>query len=92
MLDAIILDFPGRPEDRLRIALRRLDEALDAQRAALGAWRGELDELAAATDGLEGSLASFRDGLDTLAVAVRDADAEARRLERTAATMEAMQR
>ncbi len=90
MRDATILSFPVRAEDRLRVALRRLDEALDAQRAALGAWRGELAELAVATEDLGQSLETFRDGLDDLASAVRDADAEARRLERTAAVMAAL--
>lgn len=89
MRDATILPFPARAEDRLRVALRRLDEALNAQRAAVGAWRGELAELAVATGDLGQSLESFRDGLDDLALAVRDADAEARRLERTAAALPA---
>lgn len=92
MADATIFAFPARPEDRLRVALRRLDEALDAQRAAIGQWRGELAELATATGDLGQSLESFRDGLDDLASAVREADVEAHRLERTAAAMVALHR
>ncbi len=87
MSDATIISFPERAEDRLRHALRRLDEALAEQRQAVGAWRGELGNLADATTQLDGSLSAFRDNLQHLAVAARDVDAEAKRLGRTANLM-----
>lgn len=88
MSDATIITFPERAEDRLRHALRRLDEALTEQRQAVGAWRGEIGGLADATAKLDGSLNAFRHNLQHLAVAARDVDEEARRLGRTADLME----
>jgi ABC-type transporter Mla subunit MlaD len=87
MTDPTIIAFPERAEDRLRHALRRLDEALAEQRAAVGAWRGELGQLAEATARLDGSLRGFRDNLQHLAVAARDVDQEVKRLDRTADLM-----
>ena len=66
MSDATIISFPARDEDRLRHALRRLDEALAEQREAVGAWRGELSSLATVTARLDGSLAAFRDKMQHL--------------------------
>lgn len=87
-----ILAFPRRPEDRLRLALRRLDEALAGQREAVRAWRGELGGLAHATVALNDSLGSFQDALDEVAKDARHADAEARRLTRTIDLWDSMSR
>ncbi|MBX9700818.1 MAG: hypothetical protein K2X74_15380 [Acetobacteraceae bacterium] len=82
-----IITFPDRPEDRLRLALRRLDDALAEQRAAVGAWRAELGGLAEATAQLDGSLTEFHGQLRHLAAAAREVDDEAGRLSRTADMM-----
>ena len=90
MSDAAILVFPARPEDRLRLAFRRLDEALAEQRAAVGAWRREIGGLAEATSRLGGSLHAFRDNLQALAETTRQAEEQAKRLDRTADAMLAL--
>lgn len=90
MSEGEILTFPERPEDRLRLALRRLDEALAEQHEAVSAWRGELSGLAQATARLDGSLQDFRGNLQTLASAARLVDDEVGRLGRTARAMETL--
>lgn len=90
MSDATLLAFPQRPEDRLRLALRRLEEGLDEQRQAVACWRAGLADLAAAMKGLDATVTAYRAELDGLAAATRQARAEARRLERTADRMLAL--
>ncbi len=85
-----LIAFPHRPDDRMRLALRRLDEALEEQRTAVAAWRAEIGLLAGATRGLDDSLQEFRHGLGDLAGAARQAQEEAARLERTAEAMAAV--
>ena len=92
MSDATIFSFPERGEDRLRLALRRLDEALAEQREAVGAWRGELGSLADVTARLDGSLAAFRNNMQHLAIAAQELDHEAARLSRTADLMQQLTR
>jgi len=87
---AALLVFPQRPDDRLRLALRRLDAALAEQRQAVAAWREGIAELAAAATSLDASVAAFRSELDGVAQAVRHAGEEARQLERTADGMLAL--
>lgn len=84
MIEAAVLAFPQRPDDRLRLALHRLEEALAEQGQAVSAWRRSLAELAEATGRLQGSMGTYRGEVDAVAEAVRHADAEARRLERAA--------
>jgi predicted trehalose synthase len=85
-----LIAFPARPGDRLRLALRRLDSALEAQREAVAAWRTELGKLGSAMQGLDTSVADLRDGLTDAAEAVQRADEEVRRLDRTADAMPAL--
>jgi hypothetical protein len=85
--EAILVTFPQRPDDRLRLALRRLDEALAEQKQAVAAWRAGLSELASVASGLDGAVTAFRTTLDGVAESVRHAGDEARRLERTADAM-----
>lgn len=81
---ATLLTFPARGEDRLRLALRGLEAALEAQAAAIAEWRGALGSLAGAVDGLDGSLGRYRAALDTTAEGLLRVGDEARKLERTA--------
>ncbi|MCB4822540.1 hypothetical protein [Roseicella aerolata] len=81
---ATLLAFPAREDDRLRLALRGLVAALDAQSEAVAGLRSELRHLAGAMEDLQGSVAGYRDGLDTTLAALRRAGANARTLERTA--------
>jgi len=81
---AVLVPFPERDEDRLRLALRNLEAALDAQAAALASWRGEIRGLAGAVGGLDQSLGEYRTVLDATAGQLRHAGDAARALERTA--------
>lgn len=81
---ATLLSFPARDDDRLRLALRRLVSALDSQAEAVAALRGELRSLAVAMNGLKGSFTAYGSELDATAIALREAGAGARTLERTA--------
>lgn len=95
MADGVVLAFPRRPDDRLRLALLRLEEALAEQRQAVAAWRSSLADLTEATGRLDRSLLGYGAELDSVAEAVRHADTEARRLEETAdalLALEALQR
>ncbi len=79
-----VLAFPNRPEDRLRLALRRLDEALSEQSRAVDAWRSELGALSRAAARLDVTVHGFQRDLTGLSTQVTRANDEARRLERTA--------
>ncbi|TCZ55381.1 hypothetical protein [Roseicella aquatilis] len=81
---ATLLSFPAREDDRLRLALRGLVAALDAQSDAVAALRGELRSLASAMGGLQGSFSTYGAELDSTGAALRQARAEAQALERTA--------
>ncbi len=84
---ASLLTFPNRAEDRLRLALHRLDAALAAQREAVAAWRAELGRLGTAVRGLDGSVTELQRGFDSTAEALRRADQETQQLDRTADAM-----
>lgn len=81
---ADILAFPQKPEDRLRAALRRLDDALAEQKLAFTEFRTNLAALGGAVNGLEGSLNQYRGSLATTQEDVARSHAAARRLEATA--------
>lgn len=89
MTDATILAFPQAPQDRLRIALRKLDAALAEQAVAIAAFRGEIGALKAATQGLAQGFAEYQESLADCAVAVEGAreaqETVVRTLERAAA-------
>lgn len=74
-------------QERLRRALKGLDEALVSQRTALAAWRSQLCELATMVSGLGNSLQRYRGNLDNLDTRVAGLHAQAVQLERTADTM-----
>jgi chromosome segregation ATPase len=90
MQDSIVFAFPHTDHDRLRLALRRLEDALAEQRAAIRDFRGSLGELRQAATGLQGSLTSYREKLDGAACGLRHARAAALRLQDTAEQMEAL--
>ena len=79
-----ILAFPAREDDRLRLALRGLVTALEAQGEAVAALRGELSELAGSLQGLDTSFSAYRAELDTTATLLSEAGNGARQLERSA--------
>jgi DNA-binding transcriptional regulator PaaX len=80
-----ILAFPAREEDRLRLALRNLVAALEAQGEAVATLRGELSELAGNLQGLDTSFSAYRAELGSAAALLEAAGDEARQLERSAA-------
>lgn len=90
MLDATeaeIVTFPRRPDDRLRLALRSLDEALAEQRAAVAEFRASLADLSEAVGGLDQGFAHYRAALDQAATETARATEAARQLEATAAAL-----
>ncbi|WBV41461.1 hypothetical protein [Pseudoroseomonas cervicalis] len=87
---ASILAFPGQPQDRLRLALRKLETALAEQAEAVALFRSNLQELKSATNGLAHQVHRYHDTLGETAVKVRHAHDAARALERTAEKMAAL--
>lgn len=81
---AAILDFPHQPEDRLRLAMRRLEAALEEQAVALAGFRAALGDLSGAVRGLEGGLAEYQAGLREAGAQVAVAHQAAKALEATA--------
>lgn len=88
MHSADILPFrtktPPQPEDRLRSALRQLDDAMAGQKLALTEFRTNLGALGGAVAGLQSRLQSYRGSLASTAQDVKIAGNAARRLEATA--------
>lgn len=84
---AAIIAFPQKPEDRLRVALRDLEAALDEQAMAFQEFRMNLAVLGGAVGGLERSLESYRGTLDALADDSADAHAMAMLALRRAETL-----
>lgn len=74
---AAIIAFPQKPEDRLRVALRDLEAALDEQAMAFQEFRVNLAVLGGAVGGLERSLEGYRGTLDALATDSANAHAVA---------------
>jgi hypothetical protein len=83
---AQILAFPQKPEDRLRAALRGLEDALAEQKEAFGTLRSNLATLGGAVSGLQTSLRGYGGALAGTAQGMAKAHAEASRLETTADT------
>lgn len=81
---ADILAFPQKPEDRLRAALRRLEDALAEQKLAFTEFRTNLAALGGAVSGLEGSLDTYRASLAATQQDVARSQEAAKRLEKTA--------
>jgi ABC-type transporter Mla subunit MlaD len=86
------LVFPQTPEDRLRLALRRLQTALSQQSDAVATFRESLVALRQATGNLSDQVHSYQDTLGQTADKVRDAHDVARRLERSAETLASVAR
>ena len=57
---AEIISFEPQPDARLRLALRRLDEALEGQRKAIQNWSQAMSALKATTGGIADGLENFR--------------------------------
>lgn len=79
--------FPQRPEDRLRLALRRLDEAIGEQSLAAAGLREAIGDLSRTMSRLGESVTGFRGALDNAAGEVEHALAASRRLQATADRM-----
>ncbi|MXP63378.1 hypothetical protein E0493_08435 [Roseomonas sp. M0104] len=84
---AALFAFPQNPEDRLRLALRRLDAALSEQADAVARFRGSLSDLRTAVGGLAGQVQNYRATLDETAAKVRHTHEAALELGRTADRM-----
>ena len=84
-----LLPFPARPHDTLRLALRRLEAALDGQARAVAEWRGRLAALGSAVEGARASLIACRGALDGTAAELERARDAARSLATTAGAAQA---
>ena len=82
-----IAAFPRRPEDRLRLALRRLDEAVAEQSSAAAGLRAAIGDLSVTMARLGSNMQGYRAALDSTAAEIERALAAARRLEATAERM-----
>lgn len=72
---------PTEAEARLTRALAGLNEALDAQRVAVAAWKSSLSDLSTATGQLGTSLRTYNDSLDLLDARVTTLRSHAVKLE-----------
>jgi hypothetical protein len=79
--------FPQRPEDRLRLALRRLDEAVAEQSDATAGLRAAIGDLSRTMARLGQSVAGYRGALDTTAAEIERALSASRTLQATADRM-----
>ncbi|MBR0681618.1 hypothetical protein GXW74_14065 [Roseomonas eburnea] len=84
---ASIASFPLRPEDRLRLALRRLDEAIGEQATATAGLRQAIGDLSRTMSRLGDSVVGYRGALDSTAAEIERALAAARTLQATADRM-----
>lgn len=79
--------FPQRPEDRLRLALRRLDEAIADQSDATAGLRAAIGDLSSTMARLGRSVHGYRSALDSTAAEIERALAASRTLQATAERM-----
>ena len=84
---AEIVAFPQRPQDRLRIALHKLDEALRAQARATSDFRNAMGELKSKVGGMQTGMVAYRDALDRTATEIDRAVKKAKELQETARRM-----
>ncbi|MCI0755292.1 hypothetical protein [Teichococcus vastitatis] len=84
---ANLVDFPRSDEDRLRLALRRLDSALREQKAAVAAFRASVADMREATASLSGEMQRYNAALGETATKVHAARDAARALESRADEM-----
>lgn len=85
--DAVLLAFPDSGERRLRIALRKVDDALAEQRLAVAGFRAQLASLQQAVIGLGESAEALNASLGDAAEETTRAQAQASRLQATAEAM-----
>jgi len=78
-----IVAFPQRPQDRLRIALPKLDEALCAQARATSDFRSAMGELKSKVGGMQDGMMAYRDALDRTATEIDRAVKKAKELRET---------
>ncbi len=86
-ISAAVAVFPQRPEDRLRLALRRLDAAIGEQSQATASLRDAIGDLSLTMSRLGESVNGYRGALDTTAAEIERALSASRRLETTASRM-----
>jgi hypothetical protein len=79
--------FPQRPEDRLRLALRRLDAAIAEQSDATAGLKAAIGDLSRTMQRLGQSVTGYRSALDTTASEIERALSSARTLKATADRM-----
>ena len=79
--------FPMRPEDRLRLALRRLDAAVAEQCQAAAGLRAAIGDLSGTMARLGDGVAPYRMALDSTAAEIERALASSRTLQATADRM-----
>lgn len=84
---ATVAPFPLRAEDRLRLALRHLDEAIGEQSAATASLRAAIGDLSRTMSRLGESVNGYRSALDSTASEIERALTANRRLETTAGRM-----
>lgn len=68
MNDPQVIAFPNKPENRLRVALRELEQALSDQALAFQEFRLNMAVLGTAVNGLDRSLESYRGTLETVSL------------------------
>ncbi|NMJ43960.1 hypothetical protein GWK16_22120 [Roseomonas sp. JC162] len=79
--------FPQRPEDRLRLALRRLEDALGEQSQAAQGLRSAIGDLTGTMARLGAGVAGYRCALDVAATEIERALTATRTLQGTADRM-----
>jgi len=85
---ATLHSFPQNGDARLRLALRSLDEALNAQARAMAEFRASLAALRETMEVLSDGFAGFQGALATTVGQVEEAQEAARRLAETAEAMD----
>ena len=84
---AEVVAFPQRPQDRLRIALLKLDDALRAQARATADFRAAMGDLKSKVGGMQTGMQSYRDALDRTASEIDRAVKKAKEFQETARRM-----
>ncbi|MGI9129269.1 MAG: hypothetical protein ACR2IG_13765 [Roseomonas sp.] len=84
---AEVVAFPQKPQDRLRIALLKLDDALRAQARATADFRAAMGDLKSKVGGMQSGMQSYRDALDRTASEIDRAVKKAKELQETAQRM-----
>jgi hypothetical protein len=79
--------FPRRPEDRLRLALHRLNAAIAEQCDATAGLRAAIGDLSSTMARLGESVTGYRGALDSTATEIERALCSARKLQDTADRM-----